>query len=100
VTGYSHCRAENDKLETKRTRQKIDKIKSYFFENINVIDKLLRKLTKRQRDSIQINKTRNQKGDIEINTEETQRIIRSYLKKKNLYLTKLGNLNKLDEFFR
>jgi hypothetical protein len=35
----------------------------------------------RERENIQINKIRNEKGDITIDIEEIQRIIRSYLKK-------------------
>ena len=49
-----------------------------------------------QRDSIQINKIRSEKGDITTDTEVIQRIIRSYI--KNLYGTKLENLNKMDDF--
>ena len=46
---------------------------------INKIDKPLSKLTKRQRENIQINKIRNKKGDI-TNSKEIQRIIRPYFK--------------------
>jgi hypothetical protein len=38
----------------------------------------------------------NEKGDIITDTKEIQRIIRSY--HKNLYSTKLENLNKMDDF--
>ena len=62
---------------------------------INKIDIPLAKLTKRQRDSIQINKTRNGKGGITTDTEKIQRIIRSYF--NSLYYTKLENLNKVDK---
>ena len=47
---------------------------------INKIDKPLSKLTKRQRENIQINKIRNEKGGITTDMEEIQRIIRSNLK--------------------
>jgi hypothetical protein len=40
---------------------------------INKIDKPLARLTRRHRDSIQINKIRNEKGDITIETEEIQK---------------------------
>ena len=50
---------------------------------INKIDKPLSKLTKRQRENIQINKIRSEKGDITTDMEEIQRIIRSYF--ENLY---------------
>ena len=43
---------------------------------INKIDKPLSKLIKRQRENIQINKVRIEKGDITTETREIQRIIR------------------------
>ena len=60
--------------------QRIKERKIWFFERINKIDKPLGKLTKRQRDSIHINKIRDEKGDITTDTEEIQRSIRSYFK--------------------
>ncbi|KAL6082836.1 hypothetical protein STEG23_030388 [Scotinomys teguina] len=89
-------RTEINKIETKKTIQRINETKSWFFEKINNIDKPLSRLTKRQRESIQINKIRNEIGDITTDNEEIQRIIRSYF--KNLYSTKLENLEKMDEF--
>ena len=44
--------------------QRINETRSWFFEKINKIDKLLAKLTRGHRDSIQINKIRNEKGEI------------------------------------
>ncbi|KAL6031999.1 hypothetical protein STEG23_002248 [Scotinomys teguina] len=89
-------RAEINKIETKKTIQRINETKSWFFEKINKIDKPLSRLTKRQRESIQINKIRNEIGDITTDNEEIQRIIRSYF--KNLYSTKLENLEEMDKF--
>ena len=89
-------RAEINKIETKKTIQRINETKSQFFEKINKIDKPLSKLTKRQRENIQINKIRNEKGDITTDTEEIQRIIKSYF--ENLYSTKLENLKEIDNF--
>jgi hypothetical protein len=57
-------RAEVNQTETKRTTQRINKTRSWFFEKINKIDKPLARLTRGHRDSIQINKIRNKKGDI------------------------------------
>jgi hypothetical protein len=57
-------RAEINQVETKRTIQRIDKTRSWFIEKINEIDKCLARLTRGHRDSIQINKIRNEKGDI------------------------------------
>ena len=58
-----NLRAEINKIETKRTTQRINETKSWFFKKINKIDKLLDKLTKRQKDNIQICKIINEKGD-------------------------------------
>ena len=51
-------RAEIDQIETKRTIEKINKTKSWFFEKINKIDKPLARLTTGPRKSIQINRIR------------------------------------------
>jgi hypothetical protein len=56
--------AEINQVETKRTIQRINKTRSWFFEKINKIDKLLTRLTRGHRGSSQINKIRNEKGDI------------------------------------
>jgi hypothetical protein len=48
------------------------------------------------RDSILINKIRNEKGDITTKSEKIQNIIRSYYKR--LYSTKLENLDEMDNF--
>jgi hypothetical protein len=45
---------------------------SWFFEKINKIDNPLARLTRGHRDSIQINKIRNEKGDITTEAEEIQ----------------------------
>ena len=53
-------RTEVDKIE-KNIIQRINEMKSWFFEKINRIDKPLSKLTKRQREKIQISKIRNER---------------------------------------
>jgi hypothetical protein len=63
--------------------QRINKTESWFFENINKIDKPLANMTKQKREKTQINKIRDEKGDITTNTNEIQRIIREYF--ENLY---------------
>jgi hypothetical protein len=50
------------KIEAKGTAQRPDETKSWFFEKFNKIDKPLSKLTKRQRENIQINKIINERG--------------------------------------
>ena len=64
--------------EMKETIVKINKTKSWFFEKINKIDKPLARLIKKKREKNQINKTRNEKGEVTIDKAEIQRIIRDY----------------------
>ena len=66
------------------------------FEKINKIDKPLARLTRGHRDSILINKIRNEKGDITTDPEEIQNTIRSFYKR--LYSAKLENLDEMDKF--
>ena len=74
-------RAEINQVETKRTIQRINQTRSWFFEKIKKIDKPLARLTRGHRDSILINKITNEKGDITTEPEEIQNIIRSYYKR-------------------
>ena len=57
-------RAEINAKETKETIAKINKAKSWFFEKINKIDKALARLIKKQREKNQINKIKNESGEI------------------------------------
>ena len=59
----------------KETIAKITKAKSWCFEKINKIDKLLARLIKKQREKNQINKIRNENGEITTDNTEIQRII-------------------------
>ena len=68
------------KLETKKTIAKINKIKSWFFEKINKTDKPLARLIKKKRERTQINKIRNEKGEVTTDTIEIQRILRDSYK--------------------
>ena len=69
-------RAEINAKETKETIAKINKAKSWFFKRINKIDKLLARLTKKQRENNQINKIRNENGEITTDNTEIQRFVR------------------------
>jgi hypothetical protein len=88
--------AEINQVETKRTIQRINQTRSWFFEKINKIGKPLARLTRGHRESILINKIKNEKGDITTKPEEIENIIRSYYKR--LYSTKLEKLDEIDNF--
>ena len=64
-------RGEINQVETRRTIQRINQIVSWFFEKIKKIDKHLAILTRWHRESILINKIRNEKGGI--TTERIER---------------------------
>ena len=65
----------------KKMIAQINKTKSWFFENINKIDKPLARLIKKKREKTQINRIRNEK--VTIDTAEIQRIMRDYYKQLN-----------------
>ena len=69
-------RAEISAKETEETISKINKAKSWFFEKLNKIDKSLARLIKKQREKNQINKIRNENGEITTDNTEIQRIMR------------------------
>ena len=71
-------RAEINEKETKETIAKINKAKSWFFEKINKIDKPLARLMKEKREKNQVNKIRNEIGEITTDYTEIQRIIREH----------------------
>ena len=58
------------------TIAKINKVKSWFVEKINTIDKPLARLIKKQWEKNQINKLRNENGEITTDNKEIQRIMR------------------------
>ena len=77
----------------KKTIAKINKTKSWFFEKIHKIDKPLARLIKKKRERTQINKIRNETGEITTETAEIQRITRDYY--KQLYANKMDNHEKM-----
>jgi len=78
------------------TVAKINKANSWFFEKINKIDTALARLIKKQREKNQINKIRNENGEIITDNTEIRRIIRDYY--QQLYTNKVDNLKEMDKF--
>ena len=70
--------AEINEKEIKETIVKINKTKSWFFEEINKTDQTLARLIKKKREKNQINKIRNEKGEVTTDNVEIQRITRDY----------------------
>ena len=60
------------------------------------MDKPLARLIKNKREKNQINKIRNEKGEVTTDNAEVQRIIRDNY--KQLYGNKMGNLEEMDRF--
>ena len=80
----------------KKIIAKINETKGQFFEKINKIDKSLARFIKKKRESTQINKIRNEKGEVKTDTAEIQRILRDYY--KQLYTNKMDNLEGMVKF--
>ena len=81
----------------KETIVKFNKTKTWFIEKINKIDKPLTRLVKKKEKN-QINKIRNEKGEVITDNAEIQRIIRDYF--EQLYGNKMLNLEEMDRFLQ
>ncbi|MCP4130047.1 MAG: endonuclease, partial [bacterium] len=89
-------RTEINEKEMKETIAKINETKRWFSEKINKIDNPLARLIKKKREKTQINRIRNEKGEVTIDTAEIQKIMRDYY--KQLYANKMDNLEEMDKF--
>jgi hypothetical protein len=61
---------KSTKWKKRRTIQRINQMSSWFFEKINKTDKPLARLTRGHKDSILINRIKNEKEDITTDPEE------------------------------
>ena len=78
----------------KETIVKINEIKSWFFDKINKTEKPLARIIKKKREKNQINKIRNEKGEVTTDNAKIQRIIRDCYEK--LYGNKMDNQEEMD----
>ena len=83
------------KKEMKETIAKINKTKSWFFEKTKW-QTISQTHQEKKREKTQINRIRNEKGEITTNTAEIQRIMRDYY--KQLYANKMDILEEMDKF--
>ena len=81
----SQDQSRNEWNRDEENNRKINETKIWFFEKINKIDKPLAKLIIQKKVGgwvmTQINKIRNKKGDVTVDTTKIQRIYRGYYKK-------------------
>ena len=89
-------RSEINEKELKETIANINETKSWFFEKINKIDNPLARLIKKIREKTQLNRIKNEKGEVTTDTAEIQRIMRDYY--KQLYANKMDYLEEMDKF--
>ena len=91
-------RAEINEMETKKTIEKINEMKSWFFEVFNKIDTPLARLSKQKTERAQINKIRNKKGEVTMDIIKIQRIIRDQY--MQLQANKTENLEEKSTIFK
>ena len=77
----------------KKTIEKINETKTWFFEKIKKIDKPLPRLIKEKKERTQINKIRNKNREVTMDITEIQR---DYY--KQLYINKMDKLKEMYKF--
>ena len=80
-------RAKINARETKETIVKINKAKNWLFESIYKIDKPLARLSKKQREKNQVNKIRNENGEIKKKSKYAKKLIKMKTKQPQSYRT-------------
>ena len=88
-------RSEINEKEMKETIANINKTKSWFFDKINKIDKPLARRIKKKREKTEVNRIRNEKGEVTTDTAEIQWIMRDYY--TQLYANKMDKLEQMDK---
>ena len=79
-----------------KQQEKINETKSGFSEKTKNLTNLLSDSSGKKREGAQINKIRNKKGEVILDTKELQRIIRDYY--KHLYANKMDILEEMEKF--
>ena len=80
----------------KETIAKINQTEHWFFEKISKMDKPLARLIKNRREKNQIDKIRNEKGEVTTDNTEMKRIIRECYEQQ--YANKTDNREEMDRF--
>ena len=86
----------NQRKKKKKTNKKINETKTWFCEKINKTDQSSARLIKKKLEKAQINKIKNEKGEVKTNTTEIQRLIRDYY--KQIHVNKMDSLEEMDQF--